>query len=105
MKRPIFSYYKPKHVGLLLNMPPHLVSRLAYDIESKYPYRFPKSSLGSYQFQKSDIYLIRAYAIVLSRTQDKEYALLEIADKLEEVQKKEYPDWFSHIQQKNLPIL
>lgn len=105
MKKQVFPHYKPKHVGLLLNLPPPVISSMANDIESFHSYRFPKSSLGSYQFRKQDIFLLHTYFIAWRETNNKITALYRIQTKIDELEATQHPAWFRHIQKKNLPIL
>lgn len=92
--------YKPRDFGLVLDIHPTKITKLAKDIEEQDIYQFEKTMLGSYLFQKEDIKIIKEYHELLVFFKRKNQALQKLDErvKINNLRnKKKRPIWFQYI--------
>lgn len=95
--------YKPKHLAIILNIPPERVSVLAQQIEQSKLYRFKKTPLGSYIFKQDDIEVISEFFHISlffnKRKQVNEMLRYKLSSYKQE---EERPQWFKHLKNANV---
>lgn len=89
------KYLKPKDVARILETTPIKVSKYAKDIESVGIYRFKKTPIGSFLFQKEEIELIKTYMEMSYFFKNKKEIsnVLKMQPELFMKKEEKYPEW------------